>query len=420
VCSKSQGHSSAIWLPLLEKGICKHYSTYSLDNTPITMEEILIMCTGSPVISFGNETHSLRDNPSYLTNSAQNKLWNELVGHLERHSLIICQSVPPQLLQQALVTPGDISMVNSSPLTENGLLLNTSYTLLRLHETSTNEHILQFRTPFLATLSSSSDFEWTGDWSDSSAKWTSQLEFEIGIDSKQQTETFWISFSDFLKYFSLGKICLLQSEEGHGQGKRQEEGEGLVWSEKRSRSWFQLSDDGAVMPSLSSSSPRGGASYPLLSNMYVLQVSEPVEVHFTLHQQLLPPPYYQFDLGLAVLRVSPDYSFELIATTGLHVRQHVSTSAHLSPDVYLIVPLTTGARLINYRNKSRFRSGTSSGDEPGPMALFDHRNKRFIPQVEEIFSEIFDRLDNDMDDVSDPLSVSFSSLSISGSLSARC
>jgi hypothetical protein len=393
VCSKSR-HTSSIWLPLLEKGICKHYSTYNLHETPITREDILLMCTGAPLIKFGEENKIFRENSLYSTNSLQNKLWNQLVEHLEQHSLLICQTVPfLQIMDTSRQNPATTSRIITS---ENGLPFEkTSFTLLRLFETSTQEYIMQFRYPFHHPQHP--DFEWLGDWSDQSMKWTSQIEFEIGLEVRQEIDTFWISFHDFLQYFTQVLVCCLRSEEINGQ----------EWTEHRTRSWFQLKEHPPTLP-LPTSSPSSvtptrvapsTACYPILSNMYILKVSnESTEVYFTLHQ-LLNRSYHQFDIALAILRVTPEYTFELVASTDLTVSQYISTSVRLSPDVYLLVPLTTGAHLLQYKSTHQFRSPDTSRP---PIELFSHRNKRFTDEAEEAFSEIFDRLDNDMDDVSLP------------------
>jgi hypothetical protein len=451
VCSKSRSHPSSLWLPLLEKGICKHYSTYNLEETPITHDDILLMCTGAPLIKFGEDKtttsrstngKSLRENPLYATNSAQNSLWNQLVEQLENQSLIICQTIsfltkvletapvddaagsrtsnPKSRQQQSQQKPQ--STMNVVLTSENGLPFeNTSLTLLRLFETSTQEHLMQFRSPLLTFP----EFEWLGDWSDGSMKWTSQLEFEISLEIRQEVDTFWISFSDFLKYFSQITICCLRNEEVNANHQHTKE-----WTEHRTRSWFQLRDKDNhantietktetetehLNPSPSSpSSPARtveGTCYPILSNMYVLKVSnESTEIHFTLHQLLRHSPssaspsssysptpvYHQFDIGLAVLRVTSDYTFELVASTDIAVSQFVSTSVWLSPDVYLLVPLTTGAHLLEYKARNQFKSRNLN---LSPIGLFNHQEKKFTEEAEEVFSEIFDRLDNDMDDV---------------------
>jgi hypothetical protein len=40
-------------------------------------------------------------------------------------------------------------------------------------------------------------FEWTGDWSDNSHLWTSQIKQEVGFDGMKEDGIFWMSFQDF-------------------------------------------------------------------------------------------------------------------------------------------------------------------------------------------------------------------------------
>jgi hypothetical protein len=44
-------------------------------------------------------------------------------------------------------------------------------------------------------------FEWDGDWSDDSGKWTDELKRACRFEKKDDG-TFWMSWADFLKNFS--------------------------------------------------------------------------------------------------------------------------------------------------------------------------------------------------------------------------
>jgi len=78
----------------------------------------------------------------------------------------------------------------------SGLVSGHAYTLLNVLELSTGEKLVQIRNPW-------SYGEWTGDWSDSSSKWTAALKKEAGyVNSndgkyfmpwKTYTENFWRS-----------------------------------------------------------------------------------------------------------------------------------------------------------------------------------------------------------------------------------
>lgn len=363
VCSKTN-YLQTIWLPLLEKGFNKYCQSYKLESTFITQEDILIMCTGAPVIKFGNDKKVLKDNSLYSTNSLQINLWNQLLNYLENKYLVICQTIDfiKIVKNQKNGTETFISSYQGLKLEK------TSYTLLRMIETSVG-YIMEFRNPF-----NNPNFEWTGDWSESSSKWNSQIEFENGIDLQKNTNSFYISYQDFLQYFIGGNVCLIRSNEINGQ----------LWFEQRARCWFQLSN---ITNKL----------YPNLSKMYVLKVSnKPTEIHFTLHQ-----PYYStknpIDISITILRLTPEYKFELVCTSGLQTKNQVSTTSILTPDVYLIVPITTGCLMLEYQNKLKNKELSLS--ERNQIVLFNKSEKKFIKQVEDIFDEIFDRLDSDIDEV---------------------
>lgn len=50
------------------------------------------------------------------------------------------------------------------------------------------------------------DFEWRGDWSDTSSNWTPELQKELNFTNADDG-TFWMSFADFCHYFSRVQIC---------------------------------------------------------------------------------------------------------------------------------------------------------------------------------------------------------------------
>lgn len=48
--------------------------------------------------------------------------------------------------------------------------------------------------------------EWQGDWSDKSQKWTSEYKEMLKHDDSEDG-TFWISYDDFLKYYTCSHVC---------------------------------------------------------------------------------------------------------------------------------------------------------------------------------------------------------------------
>ena len=50
-------------------------------------------------------------------------------------------------------------------------------------------------------------FEWKGDWSDESDKWTPELEAKLKLVKDSNDGTFWISANDFKDNFDSFEIC---------------------------------------------------------------------------------------------------------------------------------------------------------------------------------------------------------------------
>jgi calpain-15 len=48
--------------------------------------------------------------------------------------------------------------------------------------------------------------EWSGDWSDKSAKWTPELRVQTGSENKEDG-IFFISYDDYLQFFYVTSIC---------------------------------------------------------------------------------------------------------------------------------------------------------------------------------------------------------------------
>lgn len=84
-----------------------------------------------------------------------------------------------------------------------GLIGNHSYGLLDVKEVVDSEgeevKLIKLRNPW-------GDFEWNGDWGDSSELWTPELKKELSW-SEANDGTFWMCFDDFCHYFSRVQFC---------------------------------------------------------------------------------------------------------------------------------------------------------------------------------------------------------------------
>lgn len=132
--------------------------------------------------------------------------------------------------------------VDEAEYQSRGLRSRHAYSLLDVRDID-GHRLLQLRNPW-------GHYVWTGDWSDNSSKWTEDLRYELMPNGPPHDGTFWISFSDVLKYFDCIDICKARSN----------------WNEIR------LS---GILPPLSSQQHL---------SCILLTVLEPTEVDFTLFQ----------------------------------------------------------------------------------------------------------------------------------------
>ena len=53
-------------------------------------------------------------------------------------------------------------------------------------------------------------FEWDGDWSDNSDKWTEEIKEELDAVFDEHDGAFWMCFEDFHKHFCSFNVCYLK------------------------------------------------------------------------------------------------------------------------------------------------------------------------------------------------------------------
>ena len=245
--------------------------------------------------------------------------------------------------------------------------------------------------------------EWTGDWSDSSPLWTEQMQQEIERVVKSDDGTFWMSFQDMLANFYSINVCMIRNPKYNKE----------PWIESRRR--FYMDYDASDYDDTYDDDDR--LSVPL----FALTITQPGGGHFiaAVHQEDIrcqgAKPY--IDIGVSVLKVDPTYgTFSLVIGSGTSVeRQNQTEQFDLPPGKYLVVPTTTGIKLKQQMQQQS--PSSSSGDtdttttttiiggqqqqRPPPKQLVirgsDGKVERFTDAAEEVFSELFDRMDYDGD-----------------------
>lgn len=78
-----------------------------------------------------------------------------------------------------------------------------AYAILAVREARGNL-LLKVRNPW-------GNFEWKGDWSDTSPLWTPEMRHELSPEFDQNDGTFYISYKDFLEHFAGINICKVRN-----------------------------------------------------------------------------------------------------------------------------------------------------------------------------------------------------------------
>jgi len=103
-----------------------------------------------------------------------------------------------------IMTAGTSGDTYNLDLEDKGLVPGHAYTCLGVKEVTTSSgkvKLVHLRNPW-------GNGEWSGDWCDSSRKWTPALKAECEVE-KTDDVSFWMSYKDFLIYFLVAGICHL-------------------------------------------------------------------------------------------------------------------------------------------------------------------------------------------------------------------
>lgn len=153
IYSKANGHE--LWVLLLEKAFAKYNGSYATlaSGKPF---EALIDLTGAPWYEFRFTDKVVQ------TNIANGSLFRRLM-QFDQQGFIM-----------TITTPGldtqSMSTERNGP--ESGILPGHAYTLIDAAQLSNGVQLLNIRNPW-------GNFEWTGDWSDTSPLWTDALKAEM-------------------------------------------------------------------------------------------------------------------------------------------------------------------------------------------------------------------------------------------------
>ena len=173
----SRSIQDEIWVSLVEKAWAKVNGCYAR-----------IGCGGYSYEAFDVLTEAFTEEISIFYCKKEGKieeLWEKMVNAFEKNYIL---------------TAGTPS---ASKVTEVGLVMGHAYTLVKVYKVNTDfgeERLVKLKNPYR-------DEEFTGDWSDDSDLWTDEIkeqcEFHSNDDEEEnQDGIFYMSFNDFIEYFS--------------------------------------------------------------------------------------------------------------------------------------------------------------------------------------------------------------------------
>eukprot|EP01091_Cochliopodium_minus_P007007 TRINITY_DN1694_c0_g1_i1.p1 TRINITY_DN1694_c0_g1~~TRINITY_DN1694_c0_g1_i1.p1 ORF type:complete len:448 (-),score=146.16 TRINITY_DN1694_c0_g1_i1:91-1434(-) len=165
----SRNEGEELWVMMMEKVYAKCYGGYEKIEGGCTGDALSDL-TGAPYQVFKTQGN---------TALPVDELWKILLN-AEKSQYLLAASVPD--------TPGvDLEKML-------GLVEGHAYGILDVQEFQ-GVRLIQIRNPW------GDGMEWNGDYSDKSPKWTEQLKKAVKF-SIRDDGTFWMSYTDFLKYYN--------------------------------------------------------------------------------------------------------------------------------------------------------------------------------------------------------------------------
>jgi hypothetical protein len=169
-----------LWPALLEKAWAKVNVCYEAIVAGNSAEAFEFL-SPAPIETYYHELH-------------KETLFN-IIRKADKEKYIICSDI----------IVGENTNVNF--LAKLGLISNHAYTVIDVAEVTDlkgkKTRLMKIRNPW-------GSHEWSGDWSDSSSKWTPELKKLLNV-TEEDDGTFWMSYEDFCKFYTSTHICMIKT-----------------------------------------------------------------------------------------------------------------------------------------------------------------------------------------------------------------
>lgn len=292
---------------LLEKAYAKLHGNYQLLKGG-HVHEALLDLTGCPCVSYEIED-------DYVQHFIENGQFWDLIKYFDEEGYLLSFSTPGE--GRWLENSADPSNASSD------LPKGQAFSVVLVKDVLGNQ-LLNLRSPL-------GPYEWRGDWSEKSPKWTQKIKDAVGpvfVETGEESDgTFWMSYQDAIKHFKALNVCRVKN-----------------WEEVRIKGKFirvQDIDDPNIEVVMS-------------KWYYSIDLHEQTKIFIGLHQEderikgtLLRRPY--MDISLAILKRTSE-GVELVDLKDFILDRQCELEVCLDPGSYIILPRSTGCLLKRPEN----------------------------------------------------------------------
>lgn len=315
-----------LFVPIIEKAMARMYGCYESLVSGQTCEGLSAL-TGYPCRSIRTQ----------VVPAAQPKAEEEAMLEPDYIWTLLLSFQSAGFLMGAGCGSSTDCQIEAEEYEQKGLVMQHAYTVLDVIN-APDVRLLQLRNPWGRQV-------WTGDWSDESSNWTDELREQLK-PNRAQEGVFWVSFSDFQRYFEKVDVCKIRSD----------------WHELRYEGYF----------------PSSCADLRYLS-VFEVQVEEAsTELEITLHQEsrravnlyktpLLPICVAIFQLKDVQMKTCGD----LVDFSGYKIREFLGCDVMLDKGVYLIA-------IYAYNHWNSSGSNTKGGHTLRPRFVVSLHSSRLV------------------------------------------
>ncbi len=169
-----------IWVNLLEKAWAKVNGCYAQIGKKFSPYEIFDILT---------ESYTEVINLNKYRNNLKNKLWEKILNAQNKDFIIISVSNNNSSVEEIGLVPGDTYIISKA---------------YEINDDIESEKLLKLCNPW-------GGVEFSGDWGETSSKWTEELKEKLKFSKKKDGE-FFITFNDFIKYYGSFGIVKLHED----------------------------------------------------------------------------------------------------------------------------------------------------------------------------------------------------------------